>query len=134
MGKSLTAALASGRWRAPAWLSEAGGAPASIVLPAGCRFCEQLLTGASRLPVCEDCLASFPRIRESVCRECGVPIDSVSGDEDSDGPGELFEDVCLGCRSEKFHFDRARSFARYQGSLVRAIVLLKFDSSEEIVG
>ncbi len=63
-------------------------------------------------------------------RECGVPIDSVSGDEDSDGPGELFEDVCLGCRSEKFHFDRARSFARYQGSLVRAMVLLKFAEME----
>jgi hypothetical protein len=62
-----------------------------------------------------------------VGRECGVPIDSVSGDEDSggDGPGGLFEDVCLGCRSEKFHLDRAGSFARYQGSLVRAIVLLK---------
>ncbi len=127
MGKSLAAAFASGRWRAPAWLAEAGGALARIVLPAGCRLCEQLLTGASRLPVCEDCLASFPRIRGSVCRECGVLIDSVSGDEDSDGagPGELFEDVCLGCRSEKFHFDRARSFARYQGSLVRAMVLLE---------
>ena len=69
-----------------------------------------------------------------MCRECGVPIDSVSGDEDSDGdgPGELFEDVCLGCRSEKFRFDRARSFARYQGSLVRAIVLLKFEEMEPL--
>jgi competence protein ComFC len=69
-----------------------------------------------------------------VCRECGVPIDSVCGDGDSDGdgPGELFEDVCLGCRSEKFHFDRARSFARYQGSLVRAIVLLKFEELEPL--
>jgi len=132
MGKSLAAVFASERWRAPAWLAEAGGALARIVLPAGCRLCEQLLTGGSRLPVCGDCLASFPRIRGSVCRECGVPIDSVFGDEDSDGagPGELFEDVCLGCRSEKFHFDRARSFARYQGSLVHAMVLLKFAAME----
>ena len=32
-------------WRAPAWLAEARGGLASIVLPAGCRLCEQLLTG-----------------------------------------------------------------------------------------
>jgi ComF family protein len=134
MGKSLATNVASGHWRAPAWLAEAGGALASIVLPAGCRLCEQLLTGASWLSVCEDCLASFPRIQRSVCRECGLPIDSASGDEDSDGDGsgELFEDVCLGSRSEKFHFDRARSFARYQGSLVRAIVLLKFEEMEPL--
>jgi competence protein ComFC len=132
MGKPLAATLVSGRWRAPAWLTEVGGALASVVLPAGCRLCEQLLTGASRLPVCEDCLASFSRIQGSVCRECGVPVDAVSGDEDIDGSGELFEDVCIECRSEKFHFDRARSFARYQGSLVRAIVLLKFEEMEPL--
>jgi ComF family protein len=132
MGKSLAAALASGRWRAPTWLAKAGGALASIVLPAGCRLCEQLLTGASRLPVCKDCLASFSRIQGSLCQECGVPVDAVSGDEDIDGSGELFEDVCIGCRSEKFHFDRARSFARYQDSLVRAIVLLKFEEMEPL--
>jgi predicted amidophosphoribosyltransferase len=55
----------------------------------------------------------------------------VSGDQDSDGSGELFEDVCIGCRSEKFHFDGARSFARYQDS-VRAIVLLKFEEMEPL--
>jgi predicted amidophosphoribosyltransferase len=107
MGNSLAATLASVRWRARhGW----------------------------RLPVCEDCLASFSRIRGSLCRECGVPIDAVSGDQDGDGSGELFEDVCIACRSEKFHFDRARSFARYQGSLVRAIVLLKFEEMEPLAG
>jgi hypothetical protein len=29
----------------------------SIVFPAGCRICEQLLTEATRIPVCNDCLA-----------------------------------------------------------------------------
>jgi len=46
--------------------------------------------------------------------------------------GELFEDVCIGCRSEKFPFNRARSFARYQDSLVRAIVWLKFEEMEPL--
>jgi ComF family protein len=59
-----------------------------------------------------------------------VPIDAVSGDPDGDGSGELFEDVCIACRSEKLHFDRVRSFARYLGSLVRAIVVLKFEEME----
>ncbi|SRR5216683_1811879 len=71
------------------------GALASIVL---------LLIRASLLPVCEDCPASFWRIRGNICRECGVPIDAVSGDDDAEGSGELFDDVCLGWRSEKFHF------------------------------
>ena len=61
-----------------------------------------------------------------------MPIDAVSGDPDGGGTGELFEDVCIACRSEKLHFDRARSFARYQGSLVRAIVLLKFEEMEPL--
>ncbi len=127
MGRSLAATLASLRWRAPGWLAEAAGAMASIILPAGCRLCEQLLTGVARLPVCGDCLASFLRIRE-----CGVPVNAVFGDEDSNGSGELFQDVCMGCRSDKLHFDRARSFARYQGSLLRAIVLLKFEDMEPL--
>jgi len=46
--------------------------------------------------------------------------------------GELFEDVCIGWRSEKFHFNRARSFARYQDSLVRAIGWLKFEEMEPL--
>jgi predicted amidophosphoribosyltransferase len=33
---------------------------------------------------------------------------------------------------EKFHFHRARSFARYQDSLVRTIVLLKFEDMEPL--
>jgi predicted amidophosphoribosyltransferase len=74
----------------------------------------------------------FARIRGSVCRECGFPIDAVSGDENIERSGELLEDVSIGCRSEKFHFDRARSFARYQDSLVRAIVLLKFEEMEPL--
>ena len=40
--------------------------------------------------------------------------------------------MCIGCRSEKLHFHRARSVARYQGSLVPAIVLLKFEELEPL--
>jgi len=49
-----------------------------MVLPAGCQLCEQLLTGASRLPVCEDCLASFSRweaVRGAFATRPGSQVD-----------------------------------------------------------
>ena len=92
--------------RAMACACVAGGALASIVQPAGCRLCEQLLARASRLPGARIGLASFSRIRGSICRECGVPVDAVPGDNDAGGSGELLDDVCVGCRSEKSRFNR----------------------------
>src|SRR5712675_3548100 len=71
--------------RALAAACVAGGALASMVLPAGCRRCGQLLTRASRLSVCKDCLASFSRIRGDICGEWGAPVDAVCGDDDEGG-------------------------------------------------
>ena len=48
------------------------------------------------------------------------------------GLESLLGDGCIGCRSEKFRFNRGRSFARYQDSLVQAIVLLKFEKMEPL--
>src|SRR6266404_3872591 len=70
--------LLQGAGASPAWLAEAGDALASMVLPAGCQLCEQLLTGASRLPVCEDCLASFSRweaVRGAFATRPGSQVD-----------------------------------------------------------
>jgi len=78
MGKPSVQALPA---TAMACACVAGGALASIVLPAGCRLCEQLSIRPSRLPVCEECLAWFSPIRGNICRECGVPVDAVSGDD-----------------------------------------------------
>jgi hypothetical protein len=89
MGEPMVSSPASGRWLVRAWLANAGSALASVVLPAGCRLCQRLLTGASRLPVCKECLASFSRIHGS-CRCCGSQIEPVSGDENSAGSAELF--------------------------------------------
>jgi hypothetical protein len=79
VGKTLPQAEAGSRRRVPAWLVQAGGALASIFLPAGCRLCEQLLARASRLPICEDCLESFSRIEGSICDPCGLPLAPISG-------------------------------------------------------
>ena len=121
-----------GRARIADWLVAAGGGLASIFLPAGCRLCEQLLTTASRLPICGDCLASFPRIIGNVCKICGLPLDILA-----DGASNREEDdqtltLCESCRVDTYHFEKVRSFARYQDSLVRAMVLLKFEEMDPL--
>lgn len=128
MGKSVPQAEA--RRRVPEWLAEAGDALASIFLPAVCRLCDQLLTHASRLPICPECLASFSRIDGSVCDLCGLPLEQIYNTAD---PGRA-EDVplCTECSVAKLRFDRARSFAVYEKALVRAIVLLKFEEMDPL--
>ena len=40
--------------------------------------------------------------------------------------------VCAACRVRTYRFDRARSYAVYDGALVRAIVMLKFERMESL--
>jgi predicted amidophosphoribosyltransferase len=77
-------------------------------------------TTASRLPICHDCLASFMQNPLEICDVCGVPW-SVPGESD-----EEFA-ICPECREQKYGFERARSYGRYEGALARAIVLLKYE-------
>ena len=132
MGKSAARAVPSGQGRLACWLVAAGAGLASIFLPAGCRLCEQLLTSASRLPICGDCLASFPRISGCICQNCGLPLDMPTSTERETDTHTNPKPLCEPCRDDTFHFDRARSFARYQDSLVRAIVLLKFEEMDPL--
>ena len=108
----------------------AGGALASIVLPA-----VRAITHSSvEIYLCAR--IAWLRFRGFGEHLQGMrfPIDAVSGDDAAGGSGELCDDVCLGCRSEKFHFNRARSFPRYQDLLVREMVLLKFEAMEPLAG
>jgi ComF family protein len=100
----------------------------SVVFPAGCRICEQLLTTATRIPICNDCLNSFRPIADTACDKCGRP---VQGDWESDD--EVF--VCPTCKNDEwggYAFERVRSWAVYEGALVRAILLLKFDEIDPL--
>ncbi len=133
MGKSVAKVSSSESLRLPGWLAEAADALASIFLPAGCRLCEELLTRASRLPICEQCLTSFARIADPLCSVCGLPLDALPVHHPSPAaPVPAEETLCPACADDTFHFDRARSFARYQESLVRAIVLLKFEEMDPL--
>src|SRR5438270_4488354 len=48
------------------WVRGAADALVSIFFPADCRLCEKLLLRASRVPICDECQAGFPRIMGAV--------------------------------------------------------------------
>jgi len=107
------------------WLAEVGDAVVSVFFPAGCRICERLLTTASRVPICDQCLESFERVPDILCEVCGRPLPGLARN-----PEQPL--VCPACQDKTYAFDRARSFAMYQGALVRAILLLKFEQIEPL--
>lgn len=107
------------------WLDSFAGALASVVFPSGCRLCEALLTRPDRLPLCNDCLASFRRLPAEVCARCGQPWTDPGATAASGA-------VCRECSARGFAFDAARSFGLYEGSLARAIVLLKYEQIEPL--
>jgi ComF family protein len=117
------------------WLAEVGDALVSVFFPADCRTCDQLLTRASRVPICDDCLASFLPLLGKLCEICGRPI--TSGAENR-SPTGIEVPRCALCRvrpgqeESLYGFDFARSYASYDGVLVRAILLLKFERMEPL--
>lgn len=119
---------------------------ASVLFAAPCRICEQPLLNASRIPICESCLASFEAIGEGVCACCGRPEPpgiAESGVAPTDGADKVPVSfaggmagvaagadgrwVCRLCRAQTFGFARARSWAAYNPSLTSAIMLLKYE-------
>src|SRR5580704_9027117 len=103
-------------------LAETGDALVSMFFPGGCRLCERLLTRASRLPICEECLGAFPALPLRVCPICGSPALAATtleprSSESESPPGS----------ERRYRLDCARSYAAYRGTLARAVVLLKFE-------
>src|ERR1700760_1229146 len=86
-------------------IGEAGDAVVSVFFPGGCRLCERLLTRASRLPICEECLGSFPALPARVCAICGSPalVATTLGGAGVDSP-EGEGRTCLGCAERKYRF------------------------------
>jgi competence protein ComFC len=107
------------------WRAEISDALVSVVFPSGCRICERLLTTASRVPLCEECLSSFERVPIIICEVCGRPLPGLARKE-----GEPLR--CPACQEKTYTFDRARSFAVYVDTVVRAILLLKFERIEPL--
>jgi ComF family protein len=107
------------------WLKTASGALGSIAFPADCRVCEHLLTHAARIPICDLCLSSFATIGPGSCDLCGRPATF-----DPEFPRAV--SYCRDCQERRFAFQLARSYGLYEGSLVRAILLLKYERIEPL--
>jgi ComF family protein len=101
-------------------LAEAGDSLTSVFFPAGCRICDGLLVLGSRVPICEECKGSFASLPEKRCAVCGQGLAGLTADEGQ-------EMVCPLCKERTYGFDRARSYALYEGALIKAILLLKFE-------
>jgi ComF family protein len=109
------------------WLTETADAVVSVFFPSGCRICRNLLTSSSRVPICEECLASFAKVQGPCCEVCGLPLPGFGNDV-----GEIR--LCPACQQRIYAFERARSFAVYQDAVVKAILLLKFEQIEPLGG
>ncbi len=107
------------------WLGEIGDALVSVFFPSGCRICDRLLTSASRVPLCEECLSSFGRVLGILCEVCGRPLPGLNRK-----PEQPL--LCPACQDKTYAFARARSFAFYENAVVRAILLLKFEQIEPL--
>ena len=102
------------------------GALASVLLPGECRLCAEPLTSATRVPICEACLAAMPRMKPGGCAICGRPLTQSAGS--ADGHSAL----CWQCNTGRYSFQRVRSYGEYEGQLIRAILLLKFEKIEPL--
>jgi competence protein ComFC len=109
------------------WLQTLSGAMSSVVFPAGCRLCETLLTETTRIPICCTCLQSFSKISGDSCEVCGLPWTPPTTPQTKAGPL-----LCPDCQERRFGFAFARSYGRYEGGLIRAILLLKYEQVESL--
>ncbi len=94
---------------------------ASLVFPAPCRICAQMLDTGNRIPFCQSCVAVLTqRLHEPLCVQCGRPIVSSAVSETHSFPR------CHLCRGGTYDFDMARSLGPYNSPMSRAILLLKY--------
>ncbi|HEY6946470.1 MAG TPA: ComF family protein [Candidatus Acidoferrum sp.] len=107
------------------WLTAAGDGLVSVIFPAGCRICGQLITDSRRVPICRECFDSFEQIPPIICETCGRPVAGLAQKEHQPR-------LCPACQERTYAFDCARSFAIYDGTLVRAILLLKFEQIDPL--
>jgi ComF family protein len=113
------------------WLRELRAALLSVFLPGGCRICDRLLTEPTRIPVCNDCLSSFKLILGKVCSLCGRPVEGGI-DNTEDDTQNFVCPICQAERREAFAFDRVKNWALYEGAMVQAILLLKFENIDPL--
>lgn len=104
-----------------AYLQNVCGALASVLFPAPCRVCGELLDTATRIPICRSCLASFQPLSLPCCGRCGQPFASAVAVQVDNLP------LCHICRRGLYDFEFARSYGAYTEGMAHAIMLLKYE-------
>jgi len=102
---------------------------ASILFPAPCRVCSEILDTGCRIPFCRACFAVLSqKLPEPLCAQCGRPIVSTAVS------GGVSLPRCHLCRNGLYHFDLARSHGAYTPPMSRAILLLKYGNVTPLGG
>jgi predicted amidophosphoribosyltransferase len=112
-------------------LRDVFGAFVSVFFPGDCRLCKGLLTNASRLPICGECLQNFWVMPPQICQLRGQPEPPALVLPSASNDAEVIH-VCSRCQQQKYSFEVVRSFGQYEGGLARAIVVLKFERIEPL--
>jgi ComF family protein len=105
-----------------------GSALASLFFtffPADCRICNAPLIKVSRLPVCDECLASVRPLAGSFCAVCSEAV-NLPGYADQEAI-DREQTLCSLCRRAQPPFVRAVAYGSYEGELRDLIHLLKFE-------
>ncbi len=107
----------------------------TTVFPANCRCCDGPLLRAGLLPVCDACVGRVVARREFGCGRCGETVNLQIDLEDLRFAGQMAGSLrCRECRMAEPAFDRAVSYADYDGELRALIQLLKFDGFSQAAG
>jgi ComF family protein len=94
---------------------------ASVIFPAPCRICGEVLENIGALPVCAKCWCEFTAVPKPMCERCGRPFFvNPSNLPQRTGP-------CRLCQRGTYAFDRARSYGIYNDAMHRAVLLLKHE-------
>jgi hypothetical protein len=102
-------------------LATASDAVVSVFYPAGWRLCERLLTRATRVPICDQCMASLAALPLEVCEICGSPLAALFSAPVSDcgAPESASPDAehtslsgCIACQGERAVGKLVRDSAR----------------------
>jgi ComF family protein len=128
-----TASPESGRFglfrrRAEDGIRQLAGGLASILLPAPCALCSEILGEANRIPICRACLEQLTPWNSPQCARCGRPFVSAASVTGVERP------LCHGCRRGVYDFDFARSYGAYSSAMARAIVMLKYEKVTPLAG
>jgi competence protein ComFC len=96
---------------------------ASLVFPAPCRICGQMLDTGMRIPFCQVCIVGLMKtLPAPLCGQCGRPVAPLPESPD------VGARLCHMCRRGAYGFDLARSYGAYSQSMARAILMLKYES------